>query len=99
MRNPYPYPPVTFGDSPLGKGAFKGETLVFRAAVGDGVPDVPNCRGLRIATAPTALLNDKNFSLCHCRGELCSPADEQCSPLRCKFKAPLAKGGVICFGK
>ena len=23
MRNPYPYPPVTFGDSPLEKGAFK----------------------------------------------------------------------------
>ena len=42
MRNPYPYPPVTFGDSPLEKGAFKGEILVFRAAVGVGVTDDPN---------------------------------------------------------
>ena len=79
MRTPYPYPPVTFGDSPLvgalrkhaggmflatdrsgyaarrevrgfcqclnpplGKGAFKGEILVFRAAVGFGIPDSPN---------------------------------------------------------
>ena len=35
-------PPVTFGDSPLEKGAFKGEILVFRITVGVGVPNDPN---------------------------------------------------------
>ena len=51
MRNLYPYPPVSpRAASPLGKGAFKGEILVFRAAVGAGVPDSPLLRYAPLAS-------------------------------------------------